>query len=188
MAGGINLGAAWPGMARHGEARINLGAAWPGLSESTWEQRGPASRNQPRSAGIADGINLGAAWPGINLGAAWPAERHGQSTEPDWKGANLVEVHVAVGIANPTGAPLVVHRDQFRLVGPDGTAVKTISVGAADPVSVAPGQEPSFELRFMTRGGVRCTTPMELETRGGVLAGDHPVTLASLRFLPRNPS
>ena len=111
-----------------------------------------------------------------------------QSTEPDWKGANLVEVHVAVGIANPTGAPLVVHRDQFRLVGPDGTAVKTISVGAADPVSVAPGQEPSFELRFMTRGGVRCTTPMELETRGGVLAGDHPVTLASLRFLPRNPS
>jgi len=40
----------------------------------------------------------------------------------------------------------------------------------------------------MTRGGLRCTTPMELETRGGVLAGDRPVTLAALHFLPRNPS
>jgi hypothetical protein len=111
-----------------------------------------------------------------------------QSSEPDWKGANLVEVHVSVGVTNPTAASLVIHRDQFRLVAPDGTAVKTISVGAADPLSVEPGQQPSFELRFMTRGGLRCTTPMELETRGGVLAGDHPVTLASLRFVPRNPT
>ncbi len=74
------------------------------------------------------------------------------------------------------------------MVAPDGTAVKTISLGAADPVSVAPGQQPSFELRFMTRGGLRCTTPMELETRGGVLAGDHAVSLAALHFLPQNPS
>lgn len=111
-----------------------------------------------------------------------------QSTESDWKGAQLVEVNVSVGISNPTSAPLLVHRDQFRLIGPDGTAVKTITTGAADPVSVAPGQDPSFELRFMIRGGLRCTTPMVLETRGGVLAGDHPVTLASLRFQPRNPS
>jgi hypothetical protein len=111
-----------------------------------------------------------------------------QSAEPDWKGAQLVEVHVSVAVSNPTQAPLVIHRDQFRLVAPDGSAVKTITYGAADPVSVAPGEQPSFELRFMTRGGLRCTTPMELDTRGGVLAGDRPVTLAALHFLPRNPS
>lgn len=111
-----------------------------------------------------------------------------QSVESDWKGAQLVEVHVSVGVSNASAAPLVIHRDQFRLVAPDGTAVKTITYGAADPVSVAPGQEPSFELRFMTRGSLRCTTPMQLETRGGVLAGDRPVTLASLRFQPQNPS
>src|SRR3954463_13340845 len=61
-----------------------------------------------------------------------------QSADPDWKGANLIEVRLALGIANPTGAPRVLHRDQSRLVGPDGTAVQTISAGAADPISVAP--------------------------------------------------
>ena len=110
-----------------------------------------------------------------------------QSFEPEWKGAQLVEVHVAVGVSNASAAPLLIRRDQFRLVAPDGTAVKTITYGAAEPVSVPPGQEPSFELRFMARGGLRCTTPMQLETRDGVLAGDRPVTLASLRFLPQNP-
>jgi hypothetical protein len=111
-----------------------------------------------------------------------------KSAEPDWKGAQLVEVDVSVGVTNSTPAPLVIHRDQFRLVAPDGTAVKTISYGASDPVTVAPGQQPSFALRFMTRGGLRCTTPMQLETRDGVVAGDHPVTLAGLRFQPENPS
>jgi len=110
-----------------------------------------------------------------------------QSREPDWKGANLIEVQLALAVTNPTSAPLMVHRDQFRLVAPDGTAVQTITYGAADPLSVAPGEQ-SFELRFMTRGGLRCNTPMDLETRGGVLAGDHPVTLASVRFIPQNPS
>ena len=152
------------------------------------------------SAVVLPGLAGGCATMGPPVQAATPAvssqgikvallgQSCDQSVEPDWKGAQLVEVNVNVGISNPTSAPLVIHRDQFRLVAPDGTAVKTISLGAADPLSVAPGQEPSFELRFMARGGLRCTTPMQLETRGGVLAGDQPVTLAGLHFQPRNPS
>lgn len=105
----------------------------------------------------------------------------------DWPYNDLVEVHVAFGVNNPTSMPLVVHRDQFRLIAPDGIALRTLTWGAGEPVTVAPGQQPSFELRYMTRGSLNCAQPMELAPATGVVAGDHPLTLAAVRFVPRRP-
>jgi hypothetical protein len=104
-----------------------------------------------------------------------------------WPEADLVEVRVAVGVQNPTPSPLVVHRDRFRLIAPDGTALRPVTWRASEPVTVAPGQQPSFELRYMTRGGLECAQPMELAPATGVMAGDRPLTLAAVRFLPRKP-
>ena len=110
-----------------------------------------------------------------------------QTQESDWPYADLVEVHVAVGVSNPTANLLVVHREQFRLIAPDGTALRPLTWRAADPFTVAPGQQPSFELRYMTRGSLGCAEPMTLAPADGVVAGDRPLALAALRFLPRRP-
>lgn len=107
-----------------------------------------------------------------------------QIKEPDWRNDDLVEVTVEVGVQNPTTSQLLVHRDQFRLTAPDGTAVPPASWNIAEPMTVAPGQGPTFNLRFMTRGSLACARPMNLEARSAVTAGDRPLTLAALRFVP----
>jgi hypothetical protein len=108
-----------------------------------------------------------------------------QIKESDWPSDDLVEVNVAIGVSNPTSHPLVVHRDQFQLIAPDGTALRPLTWRAADPMTVAPGQQPSFELRFMTRGSLGCAEPMALAPAAGVVADERPLTLAALRFVPR---
>jgi hypothetical protein len=85
---------------------------------------------------------------------------------------------------NGTSAPVGVQRDGFRLGAPDGSAIRTSTWFAKDPLSVGPGQTQTFELRFMSRGGLSCSQEMALESPSAVIRGTTPVTLGAVKFIP----
>ncbi len=107
-----------------------------------------------------------------------------QTQEPDWYGADLVETSVAIAVRNAAPTPVTIHRDKFRLLAPDGSALRTLTWGAADPLTVAGGGSQTFELRFMTRGGLACTQEMRLDPDGGVALGASSVAFQPVRFTP----
>jgi len=111
-------------------------------------------------------------------------QRCDQVEEPDEYRDDLVETTLEVQVRNPTPAPLTVHRDAFRLLGAEGTALRTQTWGAADPMTIAPGASATFQLRFMGRGGVECGAEMLLDADAGLALPAGPVKVASVRLVP----
>jgi hypothetical protein len=128
--------------------------------------------------------NGGAAKSDNGVAVAVVAQRCTETVETDLPGVPLVEAKVEVEIRNAAPPPLIVHRDAFRLRGPDGRAVPTISWQAGDPLPIEAGQTRNFELRFMSRGGLSCTKAMQLEASAGITKGDAPVQLGAVTFVP----
>ena len=129
-----------------------------------------------RSSGVAkspDGVAISVA-----------RQQCTQIAEPDWPGNDLVEEVLEVEVKNASAAPLAVHRDAFRLLTPDGGAVRTVTWRADEPIVVATGETQAFELRFMVRGGLECTGEMRLDPDSGMSAGNHVVTVETVSFVP----
>ena len=104
-----------------------------------------------------------------------------ETEEPSW---DLVEERLAVEVQNRSPEPITVHRDEFRLLLPDGSALKTVTWGAAEPISVASGQNHGFVLRFMVHSDFTCQSAMQLDVRGGVVLSQHAVALGAISFVP----
>ena len=102
----------------------------------------------------------------------------------DEYGADLVETTLEVQIRNATPATLTVRRDAFRLLGSEGTALKPQTWRAADPLTIDGGATGTFELRFMTRGGLECAGEMALDVDAGLALPDGPVKIGSVKFVP----
>ena len=111
-------------------------------------------------------------------------QRCDQVQEPDEYGWDLVEATLEVEIRNVTLAKLTVRRDAFRLLGTDGTALKTQTWGAAEPLTIDGGATGTFEVRFMTRGGLECAGEMALDVDAGLALPDGPVKIGSVKFVP----
>jgi hypothetical protein len=107
-----------------------------------------------------------------------------QADEPDAYGFDLIEEQVEIQVRNGAPDPATVHRDRFRLLAPDGSALATTTWRSADPLTVAGGQTEIFDLRFMTRGGLACTEEMRLDPASGVTLHESPVALRPLPFVP----
>src|SRR5580698_180651 len=106
------------------------------------------------------------------------------TVEPLFPGNNLIEATVEVQVRNAAQPPLVVRRDAFRLRGPDGRAIPTTTWNAGEPLSIDAGQAATFELRFMSRGGLSCTKAMQLEAAAGITKGAAPVQIGAVTFVP----
>jgi hypothetical protein len=128
--------------------------------------------------------NGGAAKSDNGVAVAVVAQRCTETVETDLPGVPLVETHVQVEIRNTAPPPLVVHRDAFHLRGPDGRAVPTATWQASEPLPIEAGQTRTFELRFMSRGGLSCTKAMQLEAAAGITKGDAPVQIGAVTFVP----
>ena len=111
-------------------------------------------------------------------------QRCAQVPEPDEYGWDLVEATLEVQIRNATPATLIVRRDAFRLLGPDGTALKTLTWRAADPLAIDGGATRTFQLRFMTHGGLECAGEMALDVDAGLSLPDGPVKIGTVKFVP----
>jgi hypothetical protein len=111
-------------------------------------------------------------------------QRCDQVPEPDEYGWDLVEATLEVQIRNATSAKLMVRRDAFRLLGPDGTALKTVTWSAADPLTIDGGATGTFQLRFMTHGGLECAREMALDVDAGLSLPAGPVKIGTVKFIP----
>lgn len=78
----------------------------------------------------------------------------------------------------------MVHRDAFRLVTPEGDALKTVTWFAAEPVTVASGAEGTFELRFMARAAIECAREMRLVADDALELPSRPIALQAIAFVP----
>jgi hypothetical protein len=110
-----------------------------------------------------------------------------QVQEPDQPDNDLAEAIVEVSVRNPTQDALTVRRTDFRLVTPDGFALRTRTWGSGDPLVVNGGATQSFEMRFMARGSLQCDRELQLEARTGLLLGERSLPIGPVRFLPRRP-
>jgi hypothetical protein len=98
---------------------------------------------------------------------------------PSDSGDETVEIQVR----NGSPEPVSVHRDRFRLLGPDGSALATVTSSPADPLEVAKGETQTFELQFATHG-LECTKEMRLDPDAGITLGESPVALRPVSFVP----
>ncbi|MEP6652354.1 MAG: hypothetical protein ABJA82_03290 [Myxococcales bacterium] len=110
-------------------------------------------------------------------------QRCGQFSDPD-QTEDLAEVIVEVQIHNPTREPAIVRRSDFRLIGDERYALKALTWHAIDPITVAPGSDGMFELRFMARGAVECAKEMRLDPQGGIVTNNQPLKLDPVSFVP----
>jgi hypothetical protein len=107
-----------------------------------------------------------------------------QTVETEQPGNDFVETIVELEISNRTSAPIAIRRDEFQLVAPDGRAIRTSTWFAGSPRSVEPGQAQTFELRFVSRGGLSCYKGMVLESPSAVVKGTAGVKLDPVRLAP----
>jgi hypothetical protein len=128
--------------------------------------------------------NSGAAVDPSGVEIAVIGQTCSETVETELPGVNLVEATVEVQVRNAAPPPLVVHRDAFRLRGPDGRAIPTTTWKASAPLSIEAGQAGTFELKFMSRGGLSCTKPMQLEASAGITKGAAPVRIGAVSFVP----
>jgi hypothetical protein len=128
--------------------------------------------------------NSGAATTDTGVAVAVVAQRCTETVETELPGVPLVETKLQVEVRNAAPPPLVVHRAAFHLRGADGRAVPTDTWQADEPLSIESGQARTFELRFMSRGGLSCTKPMQLEATSGITKGDATVKIGAVTFIP----
>jgi hypothetical protein len=130
--------------------------------------------------------NAGPAISAEGVQLAVTGQRCVESEEPDRRDNNLAEATLQIMVKNATAAPLTVHRDEFRLVtaAPRRAYLKTMTWGAADPLTVAGGATQTFELRFMNRGSLRCASDLLLTPDAGLAVADRPLKLAAIAFRP----
>ena len=128
--------------------------------------------------------NGGAASTAGGIVMAVERQSCSETVQPKQPGNDLVEAIVEVEIRNPSDLPLAVHRDRLRLTAPDGSSIRTSTWFASQPLTVAATESQTFQVRFMSRGGLSCWKPMELRADGAVTRGSAPLVLAAVRFTP----
>jgi hypothetical protein len=128
--------------------------------------------------------NAGPALSDKGIQVAVVGQSCSQTQEPDDDGWDLVEAQIEVQVRNGAPAPATVQRDRFRLLAPDGSALRTMTWGATDPLTVAGGASQTFDLRFMTHGGLECAKEMRLDLDSGITLGQAPVAFQPVSFTP----
>jgi hypothetical protein len=107
-----------------------------------------------------------------------------QTQEPDQPDNDLAEAIVEVEVRNSAPDAVTVSRTEFRLLTPDGFALKTRTWGSADPLVLKGGETRAFEMRFMSRGSLQCSRELRLDPGGGICFGGKSVRMKAVSFVP----
>ena len=153
-----------------------LAATMLGVTSVAW---GCGLRPPIRNSGTvttADGVQVGL------LGQSCS-----QTVETDLPGNDLVEMTVQIEVRNGTSQALGVHRDGFRLMGSDGRSIPTSTWFASKPLSIGPRQVETFDLRFMSRGGLSCSKEMTLQSPSAIVQGTAIANIGAIRFVAQGP-
>jgi hypothetical protein len=96
--------------------------------------------------------NAGPAISRTGVALAVVRQSCAQAKEPDFEDWDLVEERVELALENRSSEAVTIHRDRFRLIGPDGTALRPLTWLAGEPITVARGSTGLVQLRFMAPG------------------------------------
>jgi hypothetical protein len=129
--------------------------------------------------------NSGAVTTTDGIQVAVLGQRCVKTVETDKPGNDLVEVAVQIEVRNKTPEALSVHRDGFRIIGADGRSIPTSTWSANEPMSLAPREVQTYQLRFMSRGGLRCSKEMTLEAPSAIMRGTDIAKIGTIKFVPR---
>jgi hypothetical protein len=111
-----------------------------------------------------------------------------QTQEPDQPDNDLAEAVVEVEVHNSAPDAVTIHRTEFRLLTPDGFALKTRTWGAADPLVLKGGETRAFEMRFMSRGSLECSRELQLDPGAAIFLGGKSVKMNAVSFVPSSPA
>jgi hypothetical protein len=114
-------------------------------------------------------------------------QRCSQTVDNYLPGSDLVEMTVQIEVRNNTSETLGIHRNGFRITGTDGRSIPTSTWFSNRPMSLGPRQTQTFELRFMSHGGLSCSKEMTLESPSAILRGTTTTKIGSIRFVARAP-
>src|SRR5207244_2199512 len=106
-----------------------------------------------------------------------------QGKEPDWPSDDLAEVIVEVQVHNGAAAPIAVSRGNMRLAQRGGGDLETRTWGANEPLAVPGGETKRFELRYMSRGYLRCASELHLDTQGSITLLGRVVETGRIAFV-----
>ena len=107
-----------------------------------------------------------------------------QTQEPDQPDNDLAEAIVEVEVRNSAPDAVTISRTAFRLLTPDGFALKTRTWGSADPLVLKGGETRAFEMRFMSRGSLECGRELQLDPGTGICLGGKSVKMSAVSFVP----
>jgi hypothetical protein len=107
-----------------------------------------------------------------------------QTQEPDQPDNDLAEAIVEVEVRNSAPDAVTISRTAFRLLTPDGFALKTRTWGSADPLVLKGGETRAFEMRFMSRGSLECGRQLQLDPGAGICLGGKSVKMKAVTFVP----
>jgi hypothetical protein len=107
-----------------------------------------------------------------------------QTQEPDQPDNDLAEAIVEVEVRNAAPDAVTISRTAFRLLTPDGFALKTRTWGSADPLVLKGGKTRAFEMRFMSRGSLECGRVLRLDPGTGICLGGKSVKMNAVTFVP----
>ncbi|HET6146070.1 MAG TPA: hypothetical protein VFH68_00940 [Polyangia bacterium] len=105
-----------------------------------------------------------------------------QSPDANQAGKTRLDATFAIEVGNPTPAPLIVHGTGFALVVSDGTAVRTSTAEAAQPMAVESGTTLRLLLRFIAGGS--CSQEMRLVPDSAVEIRGRQIKIDPVRFVP----
>ena len=107
-----------------------------------------------------------------------------QTKETERPNSDLAEAIVEVEVRNPAPEAVTINRTEFRLLTPDGFALKTRTWGSAEPLVLKGGETRVFEMRFMSRGSLECSRQLQLDPGAGICFGGKPIRMKPVTFVP----
>jgi hypothetical protein len=107
-----------------------------------------------------------------------------QTQEADQPRDDLAEAIVEVEVRNSAPDAVTINRTEFRLLTPDGFALKTRTWGSLDPIVLRGGETRAFEMRFMSRGSLECSRELQLDPGTAIRLGGKAVKMKGVSFVP----
>ena len=107
-----------------------------------------------------------------------------QTKETERPNSDLAEAIVEVEVRNPAPEAVTINRTEFRLLTPDGFALKTRTWGSAEPLVLKGGETRAFEMRFMSRGSLECSRQLQLDPGAGIYLAGKAIRMKPVTFVP----
>jgi hypothetical protein len=104
----------------------------------------------------------------------------------DFAGSPVVQLRLQIAVANRGPGDVAFDPARLRVIAPD--RVTPSPVGADSAFVLAPGASKLANVRFMTRGSMKCRKEMQLDPSDSLVAGAKHISLPRIAFVAEDGS